>query len=174
MTTEASIQKNQFQERIQRIQAAHAPAEAPKPQRVARPTKARTPRPAQAKPLDQPPRRLSKAGILGFAIGLAVMLCANVAAFRTSLITGSFFAEFLAAIGPLPIAGLMLFVIMVGFGLRDKPHVIGIALGLPLMYFGEPYLAFMAPDAWVQMYSADHVDAMLIQAGLREPMIVSQ
>ena len=70
--------------------------------------------------------------------------------------------------GPLAIAGAMLFVIMIGLGMRDKPHVIGIALGLPLMYYGEPYLAWIAPDLWVQMYSADHVDTMLIRAGLRD------
>ena len=171
MIMDADIQKQSFQQRVQRIQAAHAPevVQPVKPKRV----KTSQARKAQPKQTDTP-RKIPKAGILGFAIGLVVMLAANVAAFRTGQISGNFFADFLTAIGPLPIAGLMLFVLMVGLGLRDKPHVIGIAIGLPLMYFGEPYLAWLAPEAWVQMYSADHVDAMLIQAGLREPMIVGQ
>jgi hypothetical protein len=125
----------------------------------------------QAKDTDAP-KGLPKAAMLGFGVGLVAMLAANVVAFAYSGPQTNFFAETLGALGPYPIVGMILFVLMIGFGLRDKPHVIGIALGLPLMYFTEPYLATLAPDWWVQMYSADHVDQMLIKAGLRDPMLL--
>lgn len=175
MTTGTDLQKQGFQDRIARIQAIHAPEPVTpkkpvKPKRSARKGAARK----RDMRVDEQPRKIPKAGILAFGIGMAVMLASNVAAFRASTISGSYFPELLAAIGPFAIAGMLLFVIMIGLGMRDKPHVIGLALGLPLMFFAEPYLASQAPDLWVGMYSADHVDHMLIQAGLRDPMIVSQ
>lgn len=109
--------------------------------------------------------------VLAFMTGLLVLLAANVISFQTQGET-SFFLKILGTVSPFVIAGALLFVIMIGLGMRDKPHVIGLALGLPLMYFGEPYLAWLAPELWVQMYSADHVDTMLIQAGLRAPPVV--
>lgn len=127
------------------------------------------PKPARARDTDAP-KRIPVAGLLGFGIGLGVMLAAHVVAFSFGGPQTGFFAATLGSWGPFPIAGLMLFVLMIGLGLRDKPHVIGIALGLPAMYFAEPYLASLAPDVWVQMYSADHVDQMLIKAGLRTPV----
>ncbi|WP_146345501.1 hypothetical protein [Falsiphaeobacter marinintestinus] len=174
MTAQADLQKLSFQERVQRIEATHGADPSVTPAKVkAKPSKKQALTSPDIK-ADEEPRKLPRAGILTFVIGLAVMLAANVIAFRSSAVVGSYFAELLAAIGPFAIVGMILFVIMVGFGLRDKPHVIGLALGVPLMYFAEPYMASLAPEAWAQMYSVDHVDAMLVQAGLRDPIVLVQ
>lgn len=174
MTKSADLQKQSFQDRLQRIQSVSEPQPSVTPTRQVSKSGAKS-RPASSDAkIDSEPRKLPRATILAFGIGLAVMLAGNVVAFRMNAVPGNFFAEFLAAIGPLPIVGLMLFVIMVGFGFRDKPHVIGLAVGIPVMYFGEPYLASLSPETWVQLYSVDHVDAMLVQAGLRDPMVLAQ
>lgn len=169
MVAHTDVQKQKFQERVERIQAAHCGSPA-----ATVVTPARASRKGSDLVAEEPRRRLPRAGLLTFGLGLAVMLAANVAVFRAAQVQGNFFADLLASVGPFPIAAGILFVLMVGFGLRDKPHVIGFALGLPLMYFAEPYLATLAPDSWVQMYSAEHVDSMLIRAGLREPIIVTE
>lgn len=174
MAAEADFQKLSFQDRVQRIEATHGPDPSVTPAKVKVKSSKKQIRISPDTKVEEGPRKLPRAGILAFVIGLAVMLAANVIAFRASGVVGSYFAEFLAAIGPLAIVGMILFVIMVGFGLRDKPHVIGLALGVPLMYFAEPYLASLSPQIWEQMYSVDHVDAMLVQAGLRDPMVLVQ
>jgi len=59
-------------------------------------------------------------------------------------------------------------------GMRDKPHLVGVPLGLLAMWAGEPYLAYLNEPIWIQLYDADHVDAMLVQAGLRTPILALQ
>lgn len=161
-------QKQEFQARVQRIQTRLLEEQSGKQ----RPATRLTHMSAAPKAALKPRRRIPLGGTLALVLGLAILLGANVTAFQAGNAPTGFFARALASAGPLPIAGAMLFVLMIGLGMRDKPHVIGLALGLPLMYFGEPYLAWLAPELWVKMYSADHVDTMLIQAGLRAPPVV--
>jgi hypothetical protein len=109
--------------------------------------------------------------IITFLIGLVAILGGRVMAFQFDGMVISGFdlpGKIVSAMGPYGLAAAFLFVIMVGLGLRDKPHVIGIAAGCIVMLFGEPYVASQAPGAWSKMYSADHVDGMLVNAGLRE------
>lgn len=124
-----------------------------------------------ALPSELPKINITKPLLLGIVMGLAVVLIGNVATFSSQGKSGFFFVT-MAQTGPyLVIAGL-LFALMIGLGLRDKPHVIGAAIGAPMMYFGEPYMAFMAESLWIDMYSVDHVDQMLIQSGLRAPPLL--
>lgn len=118
-----------------------------------------------------PTLRLSRGVLSGFALGLGAMLAGRVVTFRCQGET-SFYLDLLAKTGPWSVVLGLLLVAMVGLGLRDKPHVIGVVIGLPLMYFGEPYMALFALDLWMQMYSPEHVDIMLIQAGLRAPPVL--
>ena len=166
MAIGANQQKDVFQARLNRIQAVSAAASAESvqveaPRRVSRKTKA-------VKATQRTPLRLSRGVLLGLAIGLGSVLIGRVVTFQCQG-EASFYLDLLAKTGPYSIIAGLLFVLMVGLGLRDKPHVIGIAAGLPLMYFGEPYLAHFAMDLWMQMYSPEYVDTMLIQAGLRLP-----
>lgn len=112
--------------------------------------------------------RMSRRMLLGFVIGAGSLLIGRVVTFQCQGET-SFYLDLLAKTGPYSVVAGLLFVLMVGLGLRDKPHVLGIALGLPLMYFGEAHLAQFAMDLWMEMYSPEYVDTMLIQAGLRLP-----
>ena len=112
--------------------------------------------------------------IITFVIGLIAILGGRVVAFQFDGMVISGFdlpGKVVSAMGPYGLAAAFLFVVMVGLGLRDKPHVIGIAAGCIMMLFGEPYVASQAPEAWAKMYSADHVDGMLKQAGLREVLV---
>ena len=146
-----------FQERLERLGTQAAPEP-----RVTRSRRKARPHHTEKQPIP-------KSFFLAIVLGGALVLAGNVIWFANSGLALGYFAQVAKAIGPLPITGLLLFVLMIGFGFRDKPHVAGLALGMPGMYFGEPYLAYLLPDVWVQMYSAMHVDAMLIQAGLRLP-----
>lgn len=164
MASMAEDQKDAFQMRLDRIKAAAESTGAVEP--MPQPTPARRRRGGA-----MPPLRLSRGVLIGLALGLGTMLAGRVVTFRCQGET-SFYLDLLAKTGPWSVVLGLLFVAMVGLGLRDKPHVIGVALGLPLMYFGEPYVAHFALDLWMQMYSPEHVDIMLIQAGLRAPPIL--
>lgn len=111
--------------------------------------------------------------IIMCVIGLVAVLVGRVIAFQYSGVTVSGFdlpGKVVSALGSIGLTATIIFIVMVGLGLRDKPHVIGIAVGCISMYFAEPYIASQAPDQWAKMYSADHVDAMLTSAGLRGPL----
>lgn len=119
-------------------------------------------------------KRPSKSVIITFLIGVIAILGGRVAAFQFDGMVISGFdlpGKVISAMGPYGISAAVLFVVMVGLGLRDKPHVIGISLGSLMMLFGEPYAASQAPDLWSRMYSADHVNGMLVNAGLRDVMV---
>jgi hypothetical protein len=112
--------------------------------------------------------------VVAFLIGLVAILGGRVTAFQFDGMVISGFdlpGKVVSAMGPYGLAAAFLFVIMVGLGLRDKPHVIGIVTGCVMMLFGEPYAASQAPGAWSKMYSADHVDGMLVSAGLRDVIV---
>ncbi len=158
---EESYQKRQFEARLERIRTRE-----PEPH-VAANTGSQT-----KLPLGATGRRVPFACVLAFVTGSLVLLAANVISFQTQGET-SFFLKILGSVGPFAIAGALLFVIMIGLGMRDKPHVIGLAAGLIAMYLGEAYLAWLFPDLWMALYSPEHLDKMLIQAGLRTPPIVS-
>lgn len=116
-----------------------------------------------------------KSVVITFFIGLIAVLVGRVIAFHYSGVTVSGFdlpGKVVSAMGSYGLTAAILFVIMVGLGLRDKPHVIGITIGCIAMYFAEPFMASQAPETWSKMYSADHVDGMLTSAGLRGPMAV--
>lgn len=150
-----------FQARLNRIQASQESA----PQIV------KTPKPKRAKASrkDMGERRKIPFGFfLTAGIGAAIVVLGNVVAFQNQFATG-YFGKAAVGLGPFGLMGLALFVIMVGLGLRDKPHVIGFALAMPAMYFAEPFLAYCLPDIWIDFYSAKHVENMLIQAGLQAP-----
>ncbi len=107
-------------------------------------------------------------------IGLIAVLVGRVVAFQYAGVTVSGFdlpGKVVSALGAYGLTATILFIVMVGLGLRDKPHVIGIGVGCLAMYFGEPFAASQAPETWSRMYSAEHVDNMLISAGLRETVI---
>lgn len=119
-------------------------------------------------------KRPSKSVLITFLIGLIAILGGRVVAFQFDGMVISGFdlpGKIVSALGPYGLAAAFLFIIMVGLGLRDKPHVIGITAGCIMMLFGEPYVASQAPDVWSKMYSADHVDGMLINSGLRDPLV---
>lgn len=112
--------------------------------------------------------------IITFVLGLIAVLGGRVISFQFDGAVISGFdlpGKVVSAMGPYGLTAAFLFVIMVGLGLRDKPHVIGIATGSIMMLFGEPYAAHQAPAVWSQIYSADHVDGMLVNAGLREVIV---
>lgn len=112
--------------------------------------------------------------IITFVIGLIAILLGRVVAFQFTASPGTSFdlaGKIVLAMGPWGLSAAFLFIVMVGLGLRDKPHVIGIASGAIVMIWGEPYIASQVPNTWAQMYSADHVDGMLIQAGLRDVLV---
>ncbi len=125
----------------------------------------------------QPKRQEKSFGlVIAFAIAAAAVLAANVVVFNHSTFSYGpvgFLDKVVPAIGPWGIVGMIMFVVMIGFGMRDKPHVVGIALGLPFMWFGEPYLALFGEELWVMFYSAEHVDNMLVQNGLRSARLAS-
>lgn len=157
MPGQSRDQQTSFQERLERIGAQSAPER-----------QVTTPR-RKARPHHSEKQPIPKSFYLAIVLGGALVLLGNVIWFANSGLAIGYFAQVAKAIGPLPITALLLFVVMIGFGFRDKPHVAGLVIGMPGMYFGEPYLAYLLPDLWAQMYSAMHVDAMLIQAGLRLP-----
>ena len=146
-----------FQERLQRLGAVDA--EEPWVQ----PT---TGDARMIRPAADETRRIPKVFFLAIVIGAALVLIGNLVHFANSGLSQGYFAQVARAIGPLPITGLLAFVLMIGLGFRDKPHVAGLAIGMPAMYFGEPFLAHLMPQLWAQMYSAPHVDAMLVGVGL--------
>lgn len=158
---EDSYQKQQFEARLERIRTRE-----PEPH-VATNTGSQNRQASGARG-----RRVPFACVLAFMTGVLVLLAANVISFQAQGET-SFFLKILGTVGPFAIAGALLFVIMIGLGMRDKPHVIGLAAGLVAMYLGEAYLAWLLPDLWMALYSPEHLDNMLIQAGLRTPPIVS-
>ncbi|MFK7753819.1 MAG: hypothetical protein AB8B51_14880 [Sedimentitalea sp.] len=166
MSTQTSGTTQSFQDRLQRIQASHGAPEEPVP--TSKPTKAlKAPR-----ALTGERRKIPMGAVMTAALGVAIVLFCNVLAFQYRF-GGGYFADVFSKIGPLPVMALMLFVLMIGLGLRDKPHVIGFALAMPAMYFGEPYLAWFATDLWMDLYSPEHIDNMLIRAGLRAPILAS-
>lgn len=119
--------------------------------------------------------RLEFDGIIAGFLAAGALMVANVTAFSLRMAPpgpGDFFGKTMAAMGPWGMTAAMLFVLMVGLGLRDKRHVIAIALALPLMWLCEPYLAYLMPGLWADLYSPEHVDTMLIMAGLKTPLPV--
>lgn len=165
MIAEEGAQKAQFYARLERIHAVPPEARQPEAGGGVKSKK----RGRGKRDIDGQRKRLPIGGIIAFVIALAALIAANVIVFSyrgSSEHPGTF----ITAIGPFGVVGIMMAIVMIGFGLRDKPHVIGIALGLVAAYYGEPYLAASAPDLWADMYSADHLDLMLIQAGLRDPL----
>ena len=157
-------QQAEFQERIARINANQGQEQ---PLLVGDQTDLRS----QPEP-EQEERRVPIGGIVAFALAAITLMVGNVAGFQTRALPpsdGEFLGKVILAIGPWGITGLLLFVVMIGFGMRDKHHCIGIAAGLIAIFLGEPYLAWLFPEQWAQLYSVEHVDAMLIQAGLRTP-----
>ena len=158
--------KQSFQERIARIDQS-------KVERLAEPMNAT----ADKRHSDMQERRKIPVGlVIALIIAMGAVMVGNVVAFTYAnpyTIPVTFVDTVVTAIGSWGVVAGIMIVVMIGLGLRDKPHIIGIAIGLPLMYLGEPYLAFLLPDIWVQLYSADHVDNMLIQAGLRMPLLVN-
>lgn len=160
--------KQSFQDRLARIsnQAPTEAAERVEPtQRVG----------ANEKMTDGQPRRIPKSAFVAGGLAMAALMLANVMVFDGEMNPpnpGDFFGKMVLALGPFGLTAGFLFVMMIGFGMRDKPHIIGIAIALPALYFSEPYLANMMPDLWASFYSHDHVNNMLIQAGLRAPPLV--
>ncbi|MEL6102413.1 MAG: hypothetical protein AAFV87_13010 [Pseudomonadota bacterium] len=157
-------QQAEFQERIARINANQGQEQ---PILVGDQTEV----PLQPKQ-EEEERRIPIGGIVAFVLAAVILMVGNVAAFQTRALptaNGEFLGTVVLAIGPWGITGLLLFVVMIGFGMRDKHHCIGIAAGLVAVFLGEPYLAWLFPQQWAQLYSLEHVDAMLIQAGLRTP-----
>ena len=164
MNTLKSKQARSFQDRLDKIAAEN---ELPPTGPVSR-----SPQVKRAAVTDRPRRKIPVGALIAAALAVASLLIANITLFQvrlTPLGPGNYFAKVALGIGVWGITGLLLFVVMVGFGLRDKAHVIGIALALPAFYFAEPYLAALLPEVWGMLYSPQHVDNMLIQAGLRMP-----
>ena len=138
----------------------------------------------------KPPRRARRAGtdadrrsrgrafrrsvLIAVGLGMAVMIAANAIAFNARTVVGGHaYLDVLGAVGPFGVAAGILFVLMIGLGVRDKPHVIGLAIGLTAGWFGEPYAAWIAPDLWSDLYTVQHVNGMLIRAGLRMPALAT-
>ncbi|WP_109464504.1 hypothetical protein [Albibacillus kandeliae] len=170
---DSDTQKQQFHQRIDRIQTRLLEDQAPrKKRRVTRdhtmsqlavaPSLAELSRASARKR-----RGFPFAGHLAFLVGIAVMLAANVIVFRTSGATTNAVAEFLSLIGPLPLAGALSILLIFGCGMRRRPQIIGLTLGLVLMYFVEPYVAYALPEVWAKLYTAEHFDAMMVESGLR-------
>lgn len=160
-------QQQDFQQRIERIAAQNKEDSGDETSQGAR----RTVHKARFK--EQ--RKLPIASfVIAAGIGSATMLCGNVTAFQLSRVppnARNFFETAGEAMGPFGIMGMLLFVAMIGLGLRDKPHVLGIIAGAVVMYLGEPYLANQMPDLWSTLYSPQHLENMLIRAGLLVPVI---
>jgi hypothetical protein len=127
---------------------------------------------ARTLPRDTKRFRIPRGAIIAGLLAIGAFLLASSMVFAQKAMPpgpGDFFGKVILAGGPLALTAAFLFVLMIGLGLRDKPHVIGIVIALPAIYFGEPYLAHAMPEFWAQLYSPEHVDNMLIQAGLRTP-----
>ena len=103
-------QKQQFQARVQRIQTRLLDEQTGKAHPASRLVVGVTEEP---KVQMKERRKIPFSGILAFVIGLAVVLSANVIAYQNSGVPGGFFSQILGLLGPLPIAGAMLFVIMI-------------------------------------------------------------
>ncbi|CUJ93604.1 hypothetical protein PH7735_01641 [Shimia thalassica] len=153
-----------FQERIQRINAQHEEA--------APPQGASASRRKRAAPEDKP-----KLPVVPFLIAAvlaaACVLIGSILAFHMKAITPNarnLFENSAAVLGPFGLAGLFLGVLMIGFGMRDKPHVLGIVAGAGVMYFAEPYLAYLLPDLWSGFYTPQHLENMLMRTGLVTPL----
>ncbi|GGH24242.1 hypothetical protein SAMN05444007_103423 [Cribrihabitans marinus] len=159
-------QKQAFQDRLARI-SANAGQAAPVSGRDAK----RRTRGGRAGPV-KARGRIAPGAILGGILGGGVFLASKVIAHGLTLSPpgqGDVFQKTMLAIGPFGMTAAGLFVLMIGLGLRDKPHLLGICVALPVLHFGEPYLAALMPDLWTQLFSPQYVENLLIQAGLMTP-----
>lgn len=112
-------------------------------------------------------------------LGIISFFGGSLGAFHATQSAPSEFDQYrplVEALGPVGLSGILAFFLLYVSGLRSVWMVGVIAAGFFGVHYAEPHMARAAPEAWTQMYSADHTDALkfkafaqMVQWGLAPP-----